>query len=124
MRYLATSVLLLLSTLPGFAKVVIFWQSGFPTVGSEPISRPALEGALKGEEQVYIGSDALKQPTTLAGTDLLVLPYGSAFPAEGWQSIIAFLRRGGNLLVLGGQPFRVPISAVNGSFVEGQPQDS
>lgn len=28
------------------------------------------------------------------------------------------------MLVLGGQPFRVPVSAANGSFVRGQPQDA
>src|SRR5215472_4953218 len=38
-------------------------------------------------------------------TRLLVLPYGSAFPEEAWPDIFRFLRRGGNLLVLGGRPF-------------------
>ncbi|MBV9036035.1 MAG: beta-galactosidase, partial [Acidobacteriaceae bacterium] len=84
----------------------------------------ALESALKGNEPAYIDSDALKQLGALTGADLLILPYGSAFPAEGWQSIITFLRNGGNLLVIGGQPFRVPISGAHGSYSRGQPQDA
>ena len=36
---------------------------------------------------------------------LLVMPYGSAFPETAWDSIFAFLKRGGNLLALGGRPF-------------------
>jgi len=38
-------------------------------------------------------------------TRLLVLPYGSAFPEPVWPDIQQFLQGGGNLLVLGGQPF-------------------
>src|SRR5208283_1517545 len=58
-----------------------------------------------------------------AGADLLVLPYGSAAPADAWSAILTYLRNGGNLLVLGGQPLRVPVTRVDGRFVEGRPQD-
>jgi hypothetical protein len=36
---------------------------------------------------------------------LLILPFGSGFPEAQWPAIHAFLKRGGNLIVLGGQPF-------------------
>src|SRR3954452_3761236 len=98
-RYLATSLFFLVATIPLSAEIVVFGQNGFPTVDSEAVSRQALQSALQGEEQLYADVDALKQPTTLAAANLLVLPYGSAFPAERWQSIMAFLRSGGNLLV-------------------------
>ena len=93
---------------------------------SEAVSRQALQSALQGEEQLYADVDALKQPTTLAGANLLVLPYGSAFPAERWQGIITFLRNGGNLLVIGGQPFRIPVYGVPGTntYTRGRPQDA
>lgn len=42
--------------------------------------------------------------------DLLILPYGSAFPRDSWPAILAFLERGGSLLSLGGVPFRVPVA--------------
>ena len=125
-RYLAKSVFFLVATIPLSAKIVVFWQNGFPTVDSEAVSHQALQSALQGEEQLYANSDALNLPTTLAGASLLVLPYGSAFPAERWQSIISFLRSGGNLLVIGGQPFRIPVYGVPGtnSYSRGRPQDA
>src|SRR3954453_7994712 len=126
MHYLAKSLFVLVTTIPLSAKIVVFWQNGFPTMDSEAVSRQALQSALRGEEQLYADFDALKQPSSWAGATLLVLPYGSAFPAERWQSIIAFLRKGGNLLVIGGQPFRIPVYGVPGTntYSPGRPQDA
>ena len=53
---------------------------------------------------------ALQAPGALAHTELLVLPYGSAVPADAWKAIEAYLQHGGNLLVLGGQPLHVPVT--------------
>jgi hypothetical protein len=39
----------------------------------------------------------------------LILPYGSSFPLEQWPQIRTFIRRGGNLVVLGGAPFHQPV---------------
>src|SRR5207245_2951699 len=52
------------------------------------------------------------------------LPYGSAVPVDAWPSIHAYLQTGGNLLILGGQPFRVPVTASDGKFVPARPQDT
>ena len=90
-----------------FARVVVFEQPGFPTVDSQPVSRATLAKVLGGE---FAGTEALKNPATLQDAELLVLPYGSAFPAEAWSAIHTFLNGGGNLLVIGGQPFRVPLT--------------
>src|SRR4051794_8291622 len=106
------------------AKVAVFWENGFPTVRSQPISRQALERAFLGEEPVFVDLQGLKGGNVLEQADLLVIPYGSAFPVDAWTSIHGYLKRGGNLLVIGGQPFRVPVSAVHGNFLEGQPQDA
>jgi len=43
-----------------------------------------------------------------AKNDLLVLPFGSAFPADAWEALQKYIETG-NLLVLGGRPFFVPI---------------
>jgi hypothetical protein len=106
------------------AKVVVFWQQGFPTVASRPIARNALTQALNGQAPVFAGVDALREPSTLTGADLLVLPYGSAFPADDWAVIQNYLQRGGNLLILGGQPFRVPVTMKDGVFQADRPQDT
>jgi len=104
------------------AKTVVFWQPGFPTVDSEPVDRSTLDQALGGA--VFADLKALNDPATLDGADLLVLPYGSAVPADAWQAIRTYLHDGGSLLVIGGQPLRVPVTEANGKFVQEAPQDT
>src|SRR4051794_26805531 len=108
MRYV-TSLLLFIFCTAASAKVIVFWQNGFPTVGSQPVSRQALERAFKGEEPGFVNGEGLQGANALTDADLLVMPFGSAFPAEAWSNIHRYLKRGGSLLVLGGQPFRVPV---------------
>ncbi|MGH9530592.1 MAG: hypothetical protein ACRD2S_11825 [Terriglobales bacterium] len=88
----------------GFTKVVVFWQDGFPTVASEPVTRQTLVKSLNGMDAAFVDLNGLKNPATLASVDLLVLPYGSAVPTNAWSSIHEYLQAGGNLLILGGQP--------------------
>jgi len=121
---IAALFLILVSTSSVFGKVVVFWQEGFPTVASQPVTRETLAKALEGADPIFAGIDGLRDPTTLTGADLLVLPYGSATPVDAWNSIHGYLRAGGNLLVLGGQPFRVPVTAINDKFNEAWPQDT
>jgi hypothetical protein len=106
------------------AKVVVLWQPGFPTVASQPIDRASLDKALTGLEPVFEDEATLAAPETLSNADLLVLPYGSAVPVEAWRSIERYLDAGGNLLVIGGQPLRVPVSLVNHQYVAALPQDT
>lgn len=106
------------------AKVVVFWQPGFPTVASQPVDRTSLDTALAGMAPVYADGSSIVSADTLANSDLLVLPYGSAVPVEAWKSIESYLDGGGNLLVIGGQPLRVPVSLVNQRYVAAAPQDT
>jgi len=73
---------------------------------------------------VFEDAASLAAPESLANSDLLVLPYGSAVPVEAWTSIQRHFDAGGNLLVIGGQPFRVPVSLVNRQYVTASPQDT
>ncbi len=131
--------LLLLATLLGFspcfaqtekpaAAVVVFEQGGFPTIGTEPVPESTLQAALRGadgEPAVVADIAALKAGTVLEGARLLVLPYGSAVPAAAWARIEHYLQAGGSLLLLGGQPLRVPVLGEQaGAFHEEAPQDS
>ena len=104
--------------------MIVFWQDGFPTIASVPISRQTLVKSLEGMDAVFIDLDQLKDPATLSSSDLLVLPYGSAIPTDAWRRIHAYLEAGGNLLVLGGQPLRVPVGASDGRFSQSLPQDT
>ncbi len=82
---------------------VVFFDSGFPLADSASASRAQLETILPGAR--FASLDQLAAQLNDSSTRLLVLPYGSAFPEQAWAAIYDFLKRGGNLLVLGGQPF-------------------
>ncbi len=112
---------LLVSFGQGFGKTVIFFEKGFPSVGNNEISRATLEDALAPMDPVFAGMDSLS--AALAPGDLLVLPYGSAFPADCWEAISHHLRSG-NLLVIGGRPFYVPVYRDSTGWREGSPQNS
>jgi hypothetical protein len=121
---LAMLALVMLLPASMWAKTVVFWQPGFPTVASEPIDRASLEHALEGIDPMFADLAALQDRATLQGADLLVLPYGSALPVDAWQQIEQYLHGGGNLLVLGGQPLHVPVAQAKGKFEELRAQDS
>jgi hypothetical protein len=106
---------------PAVAQIAVFWQPGFPTVASQPVSRATLQAALDPE---FLDLKTLESPGALEKASLLVLPYGSAVPTDGWQTIEAYLQHGGNLLVLGGRPFRVPVAQDEDAFVQGRDQDT
>jgi len=107
-----------------YGKTVVLWQPGFPAIASETPDRATLGKALDGMDSVFADIATLNDSHTLADADLLVLPYGSAAPVDAWKSIQHYLDAGGNLLVLGGQPLRVPVSLRDGSYQPGRPQDS
>lgn len=106
------------------AKTVVFWEPGFPTLASQPVERQTLEHALQGLDPQFAGIEGLKANEGLAETNLLVLPYGSSVPVDAWSAIERYLHKGGNLLVLGGQPLHVPVSGTGGNFVPLRAQDA
>ena len=118
------TVFFLLLASPLVAQVAVFWQPGFPTVSSQPLNRSTLSAALNDPHLAFLDLKALQAPGALAHTELFVLPYGSAVPTDAWAAIETYLQHGGNLLVLGGQPFRVPVTQADGIFLQGRPQDT
>jgi hypothetical protein len=91
-------------------RAAVFRAAGFPTVDAPAIGDATLATALAG-----LPVDTLDSPAALASRltrsahDVLVLPYGSAFPLEAWPAIKDFVRDGGGLVVLGGAPFHQPV---------------
>jgi hypothetical protein len=118
------TLLLFLCSSPILAQTTVFWQPGFPTVASQPISRTSITTALDGLNPTFSNLADLKTPDALAKTNLLVLPYGSAVPVDVWKEINAYLERGGNLLILGGQALRVPVTQAGANFISSTPQDT
>jgi hypothetical protein len=123
-KLLAHFSILLVSVCASFAKVAVFFQPGFPTVESEPFSRATLDKALEGMDPAFLDLQALKNGSSLSTAELLVLPYGSAVPSDAWTNIHTFVEHGGSLLILGGQPFRVPVTQSRGSFQQAPAQDT
>jgi len=91
---------------PGGTRV--FFDPGFPAAENGRISRAALEHALAPLHPRFLDAAALERGDSLSAGDLLVFPYGSAFPAKAWGTIRAHCDRG-NILVIGGRPFGVPV---------------
>jgi hypothetical protein len=83
--------------------VVILAEPGFPAADSAVASPEHLAGWVPGAQLASV--EQLRQSLKSPAPALLILPYGSAFPEEAWPDIDQFLQRGGNLVVLGGQPF-------------------
>ena len=84
------------------SETVVFAQAGFPAADTAAPSMARLKELLPSAR--IATADEL--PAVLSPpTRLLVMPYGSAFPEAVWPQILAFVKRGGNLLALGGRPF-------------------
>lgn len=82
----------------------MFRAAGFPTVDAPPI-----------DDAVFADYTTVKTTAELDAAlkahpfDVLVLPYGSAFPVDAWPAIRGFVRGGGSLVNLGGAPFGQPV---------------
>ncbi len=87
----------------GQRATVLLSEPGFPVADSTLVSDEALERGLTDARRV----SAAELAAALADerTNLLVLPYGSAYPEAAWPAILRYLDRGGDLIVLGGKPF-------------------
>ncbi len=86
-----------------FANTVVFSQPGFPAADSAAPDVAALRSAFPDAQ--FADADHLGDALAAQDANLLVLPYGSAWPEADWNAILRYLDRGGNLIVLGGKPF-------------------
>lgn len=86
-------------------QIGVFWEEGFPSADTSPLALNGIRRALDGFDVHVVGYSELER---IPSVDLLILPFGSAFPALGWPLLQVYLHSGGNLLNLGGAPFWVP----------------
>jgi hypothetical protein len=91
------------------ARAIVFWEADFPQIDGCQITRENLEQALTSFDVSYVSEQHLIEQLRVDRCDLLVMPYGSAFPQRAWPAVLGYLRAGGNLLNLGGAPFAVPV---------------
>ncbi|MEW6512280.1 MAG: hypothetical protein AB1428_15125, partial [Bacteroidota bacterium] len=57
----------------------------------------------------FVGVEQLGRLFALGELDVLVTPFGSAFPKRAWSEIEHYLAHGGNWVNLGGAPLAVPV---------------
>jgi hypothetical protein len=109
---LRMTVLLSLAT-PAVAadslRVALLLEPGFPAVGAPAADPKMLRGALAGLAVSELDSRALAARLRPDAFDVLVLPYGAAFPEEAWPAIERFLAAGGRWVNLGGAPLAAPV---------------
>lgn len=100
--------------------VLVFRAPDFPTVDAPAVSDATLKDALAGVPSVTATrTDELVGLLRDHPYDVLLMPYGSAFPVDAWPAIHAFLASGGGLVVLGGAPFHEPIIGGGPKWVRG-----
>jgi hypothetical protein len=109
--------------------LAVFRARGFPTLDAPELPASVLDAALAGlPVTIHDSPAALAERLRLRDADVLLLPYGSAFPLDAWPAIRAFLKEGGGLVVLGGEPFAQPVlgraAGGAGGFVLGARQPS
>ena len=104
-------------------RAALFRAPGFPSADAPAIDDGTLATALSGLPVETIDSpSALATRLKRTDHDVLVLPYGSAFPLEAWPAIRDFVKQGGGLVVLGGAPFHQPVRQEKGAWVLGPRQ--
>jgi hypothetical protein len=90
-------------------RVVLFLDDSFPAVDTEAPDAAALRAALSSFDlRVINGADPSALPGP-ADIDVLVTPYGSAFPEEAAELILGYLYHGGCWVNIGGTPLAVPM---------------
>ena len=87
----------------GQSFTAILNEPGFPHPEGAEVASATLRKAFPGAQ--FVTATQLSAALDSSSTRLLVLPYGSAYPEPAWPSILRYLDRGGNLIVLGGKPF-------------------
>ena len=89
--------------------VALFWEPEFRAIQSGDYTFEALKQALKDFTVTALNERDLIAQLNTTRFDLLVTPYGSAFPKRAWPAILKYLRDGGNWLNIGGVPLSRPI---------------
>jgi hypothetical protein len=89
--------------------IAVFWEPEFRAIQGHDYTRDALQQVLQSFAVAFLNERDLIAQLNTNQFDLLVTPYGSAFPKRAWPAILKYLRDGGNWLNLGGVPLSRPI---------------
>ena len=94
----------------GGIRVALLNEPGFPSVDAAPHAADLLAPALEGLEVTLLTAAECAARLSPDRFDVLVTPYGSAFPQAMWPALHAFLAGAGHWVNLGGVPCAVPVA--------------
>ena len=89
--------------------VAVFWEWGFPSVQGCGITQDVLQQSLTDFTVSFLSEQELITQLNSSRFDLVITPFGSAFPKRAWNVLLKYLRAGGNWLNLGGVPLSRPV---------------
>jgi hypothetical protein len=87
----------------------VFWEPDFRAIQGPDLTLESLQQGLKEFAVTVLNERDLIAQLNTTRFDLLVTPYGSAFPRRAWPTILKYLLDGGNWLNIGGVPLSRPI---------------
>jgi hypothetical protein len=101
-------------------EIAIFKEEGFPAIATPRLLTPEwLYNTLGKDFSItYLNSSQLKNNKYFNpdNFDLLILPYGEAFPYEEFSSIKEYLFKGGGLFNIAGRPFWAALEKTDGRW--------
>jgi cellulase (glycosyl hydrolase family 5) len=89
--------------------VALFREPEFRAIQGHDYTLETLQQSLKEFAVTTLNERNLIAQLNTTRFDLLVTPYGSAFPKHAWPAILKYLLDGGNWLNLGGVPLSRPV---------------
>jgi len=98
-----------LSAQPERTSVAVFWEPGFPALQDCGVTKETLQQSLSSLAVTFLTERELIEQLNATRFDLLITPYGSAFPKRAWNAMLKYLRAGGNWLNVGGVPLSRPV---------------
>ena len=71
-------------------RAIVFWETDFPQIDGCSIDRKILQTALERFDVRYLSERELIEQLKVDRCDVLITPYGSAFPKRAWPAVLAF----------------------------------
>lgn len=96
---------------------LIFYDEKFPYAGVRPGADDLARMKEGGSRIVSAAELAEALSGGGARPDSFVTLHGPYFPKDAWSSLLAYLRSGGGLVLIGGAPFKTPVYAEGGEWI-------
>jgi len=94
----------------GAWRIAVLDDPGFPADQSAPTDQILDEELPENTRVQRLTFDALIAAINAYEIDAVVMPFDEDFPADGFNALVAFVRRGGILIEFGGMPFWNPLA--------------